>query len=353
MSINPIKFSVIVFLACMLVLTGQAFSQDTEGEYIGWNQGLKYTVQEGDTLWDISEKFFDTPAMWPELWKQNPHIKNPHWIEPGTIINLYIDGGVAFVPKPEPPPPPEPEEVVEVVEEEPPPPAYNYPSIEKAGYVQKPETESLGNIVEIEKNKFMASTGDIVYVSLAMDQPYAEGDRFTVWRPLKTIKDSYSSRFRKPEIGVQHWIVGEIVCTRISNDNMRAVIERAYRAIKVGDRLMPYRNLSSDIVIKPGVPGMEGNIIAEENEAELFGTGDVVFVNKGSADGISEGQVYSVFFDKEFKSKVHDDDSEFFEETGKFIVLIAKEKTSTVLITESNNNIMGGAIFRTQELIER
>ena len=48
----------------------------------------EYEVEEGDTLWLISQEFFQDPWLWPNLWALNPHITNPHWIYPGDLIRL-------------------------------------------------------------------------------------------------------------------------------------------------------------------------------------------------------------------------------------------------------------------------
>ena len=37
----------------------------------------EYTVQEGDTLWDISNAFLNDSFLWPKIWKNNQFITNP------------------------------------------------------------------------------------------------------------------------------------------------------------------------------------------------------------------------------------------------------------------------------------
>lgn len=47
-----------------------------------------YTVQKGDTLWDLSGTYLNNPWFWPEIWSINPEIQNPHLIYPGENITI-------------------------------------------------------------------------------------------------------------------------------------------------------------------------------------------------------------------------------------------------------------------------
>jgi Golgi nucleoside diphosphatase len=64
--------------------------------------GFYYTIQKGDTLWDLSQSFANSPWVWPEMWQYNPQIKNPHRIFPGQKILIYKKEWEGSEKQPEP-----------------------------------------------------------------------------------------------------------------------------------------------------------------------------------------------------------------------------------------------------------
>ena len=52
-----------------------------------------YTVQAGDTVWDIASLFLREPWRWQELWAGNEHIDDAHAIEPGDVLSVVWDDG--------------------------------------------------------------------------------------------------------------------------------------------------------------------------------------------------------------------------------------------------------------------
>lgn len=73
-------------------LAGPALAEDAAVP-VNPDQPGTYTVQPGDTLWGISEKFLRNPWQWPEVWHVNEQVDNPHRIFPGDVLRLTWKDG--------------------------------------------------------------------------------------------------------------------------------------------------------------------------------------------------------------------------------------------------------------------
>jgi hypothetical protein len=68
-----------LFILPVLLLLSFAAGQTDEQVYI---------IRKGDTLWDIAFRFLGDPFAWPQIWHQNPYIKDPNLIFPGDKLTI-------------------------------------------------------------------------------------------------------------------------------------------------------------------------------------------------------------------------------------------------------------------------
>ena len=69
--------------------------------------GSKYTVQHGDTLWDIASRAYNDPEDWDTIYAANKGVigNNPNLIIPGQVLNIPVNpdpGGPKPIPTPHP-----------------------------------------------------------------------------------------------------------------------------------------------------------------------------------------------------------------------------------------------------------
>lgn len=77
---------------------GAPVSDEKWSELLGTRAAESYSVQAGDTLWDLSQTLFADGFYWSRLWAENPEIQNPHKIAKGQAIR-FVGGTEAAPPE--------------------------------------------------------------------------------------------------------------------------------------------------------------------------------------------------------------------------------------------------------------
>lgn len=78
--------------------TAEPVSDEKWSGLLGSRAAESYSVQAGDTLWDLSQTLFADGFYWSKLWAENPEIQNPHQISKGQAIR-FIGGTEATPPE--------------------------------------------------------------------------------------------------------------------------------------------------------------------------------------------------------------------------------------------------------------
>lgn len=299
-----------------------------------------YVVQKGDTLWDISAVFLQSPWLWPEIWHANPQIDNPHLIYPGDQINLvYLDGKPALTLNRSHPTVKmgpqvrsiDHDSAIETI-----PLKDIEPFLRRLRILNKEDIDLAPYVVAAAEDRNISATGDQIYVRNL--QNVRQGDRMAIVRPtviyrevptdypwetsdtheIESIEwhktsdyttDAVMSRFWKNYIDRTYWenvkILGyEVADTgiaevvRVGTDDITTLkIIEVDTEVKKGDLILPIDSFNFDPYFQPKAAEVEHEnirIVALNNA--LFGSGrrQVVAISHGYDQGVHVGDVFSV-----------------------------------------------------------
>jgi hypothetical protein len=292
----------------------------------------EYTVIKGDTLWDISYKELDDYFLWPKIWKENPEIKNPDAIYPGQKIRipLYLIEEVREAPAPPPPPVEPPAEPEVIIPEEPPKPSYliSKSYLMESGYIAD-SVEGLGSITGSPGGKTLFGNLDHVYVTT--ESEVYVGDRFYVIRPGKMVKHPVSNK----ELGFVVEIRGIAEIDRFEYGETIAVLTQSFGEIANGDLLDTYFDMEPPLASESyRKPAIDGYVISSRDRRVMSSVPDIVYIDKGSSDGIEVGDIFRTV--AVGKHKVPN---------GAVQVINTQDATATAIVRENEGPITAGNLI--------
>jgi hypothetical protein len=252
----------------------------------------EYTVQVGDTLWDISSTFLRDPWYWPEVWYVNPQVENPHLIYPGDVLALVmIDGqqritnvrASAYRLSPQARVTPLTESITSIPYEQ------IDAFLSKGLVLEKDQIGQLPYILATRGDHLMASAGNDIYIRGGA--PVATGTRYSVVHVGDELRDPDDGKL----IGYQGIYVGEGALSR-GGDPATVSLTDTNREALEGDRLLP-ETVDIPLNFFPKAPDIDvdGQIISVVDGVSMIGQYQVVVLNRGARHGLAPGDVLSVF----------------------------------------------------------
>jgi len=356
-----------------------------------------HQVRQGDTLWNLSARHHGSPHKWPELWSQNPHIQNPHWIYPGDQLRLRAGsgagpGGGGRGPR----------QTVSLgstgvagmgdpnggagaagagpgggggdsggsgssgaggVHTRSGSVAPGTVFLRTRGYLDDPDKASWGELVGAAEDQMLLHEGSHVYLMMRPKVKLRLGQQLTVFRTVRS--PSKVKGARKPP--------GAIVAIRgtvkIDQWNPKTRIARgrlieSLDAIERGARVGPVTRRFAVVAPRRNEKTVWARVLTSFYPHEVLGQNQVLFIDRGSKDGVRPGNRFFVVrkgdtwrrsletTTKEARARGRIDDprhgeveytplrgkqKDFPEEvTGELRVLEAREHTSLMLVTDSS-----------------
>jgi hypothetical protein len=241
-----------------------------------------HVVKKGDTLWDLSAHYYGSPWAWPQVWSLNPQIENPHWIYPGDQLRTsratgadgksFDDnsaGGGGMVGR-----------------------SRTVPTgtvfVRDHGYLGDPERDVWGEVVGASDDQMLLSDGNTVYLLMNEGVDVRLGQRLTVFHEVAEPNDVEGARKPSGEIVKIYGTVrvdGWDQDTRVAKGTLIESIDPIERGFRVG----PVGRRFDIVPPRPATVDVEARILTSLYPNVYFGKDQLVFIDKGSEDGLVSG----------------------------------------------------------------
>ncbi|MFT6916022.1 MAG: hypothetical protein ACJAWL_002339 [Motiliproteus sp.] len=304
------------------------------------NHPDQHVVVKGDTLWDISAEFLQSPWLWPRVWSVNPQIDNPHLIYPGDTIYLVIVNG-------------QPQLRLKRG------PRVLSPSIRRTPLAQAIPAIPLQDIksflsdnlimdrATLERAPYVIAGVNERIISGAGDKIYARGTLadartqtfFGIYRPARHYIDPNTGE----DLGFESQSIGSGYLQAQDEDILTLKLKHSTQEVRIMDRVLPTPEGVIESVFYPSVTDepITGSILAVLRGVNKIGQFDVVAINRGLREGIKPGNVLLVY--KQGETVVDPVTKEAIqlpsERGGMLMVFKPFEKISYALVMRAENSL--------------
>ena len=340
---------------------------------LSWAQPQTHIVQKGDTLWDICEKYYGDPNLWPKLWQMNPFITNPHLLKPGDLVTLLEGVPVRRAEVEQ-----EEKELPIKKAEEPKPVAApvvtgidvsGLTNVQALGHLSVKEVDPWGFVFASESGRQLLSQGETIFLHLNNGKAAKPGDQFNICKTSPLIKHPITGE----KIGYILSVLGRVVVEEKVGVGFgggafykkegvyKAKIEEYFRELNVGDLVLPYEPISQCVQPVSIDEPLVGNIVAAQDQRTLVATNRVVYLDHGFNDGVRRGNIFEVVRTHIVRDPVKGE-MDFISKPrsvilpdipiGTLMILESRPDTSTAVVISANEEFLIGTYVKGLSWVE-
>lgn len=301
------------------LLSGQVTADEQTPLALKPNAPTTYTVVKGDTLWDISALYLDSPWLWPRLWQVNPEIDNPHLIYPGDKLTLFWrDGQPVLSLKPMRKLSPQ----VRVLEKQAVPTVQEglvLPYLQSDRLMAKTALQGSVRVIGSSEGRQYLTKQDQLYISGVHSEK-----KWGIYREVAQYQ-----RDDEVMVALRLVAVGELAMTG-GNFSGLSLLEQN-QEILANDIALPEvdleeRQLSTTFYPQPAPAGSEARILGSLEGSQYAGQNQVVVIDQGRSDGVAQGSMFELY-QAAVQVKAKQDSSTFLSERSNTDVQVTKCKS--------------------------
>jgi hypothetical protein len=343
-----------MLVGCVSLWVSMALAQDgTVSTAAGSGAPDFYVIQDGDTLWDISTRFLGDPNVWPELWSVNEYITNPHWIYPGNRVYFHLgdalnppsaglqDTGV--VADGYKPPSPKVEDDGAAACDFPARFDQHYTGLKLSapGVLSDADTLELrGKVYKADIPGKEVGEGAIVYLDMDDVDDIECGGLLAVYRPQ-------GHKVRGPDgpLGRVYRELGVARVLRVDDHMVTAVVRDSYTEIERGDLVGTVVPVELEVDVARPSGDLRANVVARLTEEQwLASTGETVFLDRGTNDGIDVGASLFLVERRDGSELEAGEDPRLPERVvGRVVVVRAEPAVATAVVVNASRDVQVGA----------
>ena len=302
-----------------------------------------YTVQPGDTLWGLSQRFLNNPWYWPKIWSYNPQLDNPNWIRPGTVVRFYPGEEPVVETRPEEPEDTEFEDVGEgggfehgkgLKERLSDLAGRGAGGRRREFFIPADKVDDQGEVLNSPEDSRMLTVPDRTYVKLKSGGP---GDTLQIFRKEREVRHPVTGA----NLGQMVVEVGELRVDQTGKEQSLGTITAAWDAVERGQYVNKLPVRIDRVNTVPNSKNVKGYIVdAAPQTLSFVAEGYLVVVDKGSADGVEVGNTFTIVRAGDPYTRQYSGLTD--EDIGDLVILEAFKNSSSGLLRAASREVVPG-----------